>query len=378
MSGKKMQERPQISFTEEQDMLLDVAAKFSRDKSPMDVVRKTIAADENFSDALWQEISEMGWPGLAIDEKCGGSGLSLAEAVAVIEPMGRALLTAPLASTWIAAEAIKQAGSQLQQETFLKRIAAGEQVALALYESEGDWTLDHIDCTASAEGEALILSGSKNFVTDAQTAAMMLVSVRVDGQPRLLILDKEQIAQARCERETIIDQTRRSFRVNLDGVKASADNLLAADKTKATFHQIDLTANLLLAAEMCGGIAATLDTIIDYLKTRKQFDHYIGSYQSLKHPTVDILLGLDAARSHLYYAASLPLDHPEREAAIRMAKAQACDAFAFAADRAIQFHGGFGFTYDCDAQLFRRRALWCEYQHGDAAHHRRKLADLLF
>jgi alkylation response protein AidB-like acyl-CoA dehydrogenase len=60
-----------------------------------------------------------------------------------------------------------------------------------------------------------------------------------------------------------------------------------------------------------------------------------------------------------------------------MAKALACDALAFASDRAIQFHGGFGFTYDCDAQLFRRRGIWCEAQHGDAAWQRKRLASLI-
>ena len=62
----------------------------------------------------------------------------------------------------------------------------------------------------------------------------------------------------------------------------------------------------------------------------------------------------------------------------RMAKAEAEEAFAFAADRAIQFHGGYGFTYDCDAQLYRRRAIWNAALYGDARYHRRKLADLMF
>ena len=60
-----------------------------------------------------------------------------------------------------------------------------------------------------------------------------------------------------------------------------------------------------------------------------------------------------------------------------MAKAEAADVFAFAADRAIQFHGGFGFTYECDAQLYLRRSLWSQYSFGDAAHHRKRLAGLL-
>jgi len=60
-----------------------------------------------------------------------------------------------------------------------------------------------------------------------------------------------------------------------------------------------------------------------------------------------------------------------------MAKSKAIDAAAFAADRSIQFHGGFGFTYDCDAQLYRRCAIFHASQHGDARYHKQKLAQLL-
>ena len=88
---------------------------------------------------------------------------------------------------------------------------------------------------------------------------------------------------------------------------------------------------------------------------------------------------MEACRSHLYHAATLLAgeDANAIESAIRMAKAQGSEAFAFAGDRAVQFHGGFGFTYDCDAQLFLRRALWCQYQFGDAAYHRALLGPLL-
>ncbi|MBC7637280.1 MAG: acyl-CoA dehydrogenase, partial [Acetobacteraceae bacterium] len=103
----------------------------------------------------------------------------------------------------------------------------------------------------------------------------------------------------------------------------------------------------------------------------------IGSYQSLKHACADILVGLERSRSHLYHAPTLCAGNEAPEIALRMAKAEATDVFAYAGDRAVQFHGGFGFTWECDAQLFLRRAMWLQYWHGDAAHHRRKLADLL-
>ena len=139
---------------------------------------------------------------------------------------------------------------------------------------------------------------------------------------------------------------------------------------------------------MAGGLAGVLNVIVDYLNTRKQFDRLIGSYQALKHPTAEILLSLEAARSHVYHAATLSNfgsnsgsnsgeSGQKFEIALRMAKAHSSEAFAYAGDRAVQFHGGFGFTYECDAQLYLRRALWCQYQYGDERYHRQKLAPLL-
>jgi len=99
----------------------------------------------------------------------------------------------------------------------------------------------------------------------------------------------------------------------------------------------------------------------------------------LKHPTVDILIGLEASRSHVYHAAtSFDKDQGDsRRLAVRMAKAVSSEGMAFAGDRAIQFHGGFGFTYECDAQLYLRRALWSQQQFGDEVHQRTLLAPLI-
>ena len=96
---------------------------------------------------------------------------------------------------------------------------------------------------------------------------------------------------------------------------------------------------------------------------------------------VDIRTGVDAARSFVYHAATLVGGESlgrEAEIACRMAKAQATETLAYAGDRAVQFHGGMGFTWECDAQLYIRRAQWSQQQFGDAQHHRKRLAALLF
>lgn len=369
--------RPTIVFSDEQEQLLDVAANFCRDRFPLDRVRARIAAAEDFDRAVWGEMASLGWLGVAVPEEFGGSGLGLAEVVTIVEPMGQYLAGTPLLSTTLAAQALIAGGTEAQKNEWLPKICEGAIGTLALTEPSGDWNLENLACTAQRSGDKLALSGTKTFATDAASADLCIASVALDGKPALILLDRATLASARIGREIVIDETRRSYRLTLDGVVVPASCLLDPAKARDCLAHLDRAACLLLSAEMCGGASGVIDVLVEYLKTRKQFERYIGSYQALKHPTVDALLAMEAARSHLYYAAGVFGEGKEGEIAVRMAKAQASDALAFASDRAIQFHGGFGFTYDCDAQLYRRRGLWCEYQHGDAAYHRRRLADLL-
>jgi len=369
--------RPAINFSDEQAQLLDVATGFAQDKFPLNRARARIAAKEDFDAAVWKEMTSLGWLGVAVPEDFGGSSLSLAEVVTIVEPLGRVLAGAPLVSTTLTAQTLLKAGTGAQKGKWLPKICEGAIGTLALVEPHGDWNLEHLTATAEREGDMLILTGTKTFVTDAASADLAIVSVSLDEAPALVLLDRQALDCAKIEREIVIDETRRSYRVTLGDISVSRECLLDPSQTVAALKYIDEAACLLLAAEICGGASGVLETTVNYLKTRKQFDHLIGSYQALKHPTVDALMAIDAARSHLYYAAGVFGDDGEREIAVRMAKALASDALAFASDRAIQFHGGFGFTYDCDAQLYRRRGIWCESQCGDAAYQRKRLASLI-
>jgi len=184
----------------------------------------------------------------------------------------------------------------------------------------------------------------------------------------------------------VLDETRRSYTVVLDGVSITPEQLITGSAAQRALIATERAAWLLHSADACGGTSATIDLVVEYLTTRTQFGRKIGSYQALKHPTVDMLTGYERVRSHLYHAASLHSagvasaevqTAQNAEVALRMAKAESGEAYNFAADRAIQFHGGFGFTYECDAQLYLRRALWLNYQFGDTPQHRAVLQDLL-
>lgn len=366
-----------LSFSEEQAMLLDVATEFCRDQSPISAVREQLETEAGYDQALWAQMANLGWTGITAPEALGGSGLGVGALVPVLERMGRAMLGTPLISTTLAVQLLLRAGNTEQTERLLPDIIAGAPATIALLEN-GDWGSEAIT-VAVDEGNRL--SGVKRHVADAAAATLFVVSVLSRGKPALAIVRADQLAGDALRHHTLIDQTKRSADVDFGGVQVDAANLIEGEAVTAALRDIRLIGALLVAAEATGSAGACLDTIVDYLNTRTQFGKLIGSYQALKHPSVQILLGVDSAKSFIYHAATLVSDaalDADAEAACRMAKAQATEILCYAGDRAVQFHGGMGFTYECDAQLYIRRAQWSQQQFGDAQHHRKRLAALLF
>jgi acyl-CoA dehydrogenase len=374
-----------ISFNDEQAMLLDSAVSFCRERSPVATVRQLMNTEHGFDQGLWSEIAQLGWNGIAIPERFGGSGLTLGHTALIAEPMGRHLLATPFSSTQLAIQGLLAGASDTQQAHWLPRLADGGLASVALFEDDGDWDLSRPLASARMVGPQATLQGTKTLVTDAAVADLLLVSVRLDGAPALAVLPTAGLAAGALQRETVIDETRRSYRLSLDGISLPAEALITGDAALAALQAIQQAGLLLASAEAAGGIAGVLDVVVDYLNTRTTFGRKIGSYQGLKHPAAEMLIGLERARSHVAHAATLLAD-PANSAdsvdeallALRMAKAEAADSFVFAGDRAVQFHGGFGFTWDCNAQLYLRRALWLQPWFGDAAHQRQQLADALW
>jgi alkylation response protein AidB-like acyl-CoA dehydrogenase len=368
-----------MNFSDEQAMILEGARDFCRDKSPVPAVRALLASDTGYDATVWQEMIDLGWLGIAIEEAFGGSEMGIGSVVPLAESMGRSLLSTPFFSTTLAAQALSRAGNAAQKDAWFPKLAQGTIATTALLEGE-DWGDENIACQAISDGDHVTLQGGKWFVTDALVAELFVVLVKASGEPALALVTRNQLDEAAIRPHRLIDETKRAARVDFSGVVIDSGALLSGEHIPATVRDLKLIGALLAAAEATGSSAACLDTVVEYLKTRKQFGKLIGSYQALKHPTVDILCAMDSARSHIYHAASVVGDGPlgqDAEIACRMAKAQATDALSYAGDRAVQFHGGMGFTYECDAQLYIRRAQWTQQHFGDAYHHRKRLAGLL-
>ena len=367
-----------IALSDEQAMLLDAASSFCREQSPSLTVRGLLGSETGFDPAVWQAMVQMGWPGLAVPEALGGSGLPLACGAVIAEPMGRQLLATPFTSTQLFVAGLLAGGTAEQQAHWLPAICKGRIGSVALFEDDGDWDLARPQAQARRAAAGYTLHGHKCLVTDAGAADALLVSVALDGAPALVLLDATALPRQQLQRETVIDETRRSWRLTLDGLAVAGDAIITGPAATRALAAVHDTALLLASAEAAGGLAGALAVMVDYLNTRSAFGRKIGSYQALKHGCAELLCTLERARSHVHHAATLMAEGSDAEIALRMAKAEAGDGFVQAGDRAVQFHGGFGFTWDCDAQLYLRRALWLQPWFGDAGHQRQCLADRLW
>ena len=366
-----------IGFSETQNDLREVATGFCADVSPVSKVRDLIADGAGHDPSVWQQMVELGWLGIAVPEAQGGVGLDLGDVVPVVEQMGRRLMAGPYVDTILALRVLTGFAPQALNEQWVPELLAGKHAAIALTDPGGGYDPRAAGVSGSVDGDSIILSGRKILVTDGPEAACLLVSFRLNDEVRLGFLPVDNLAEGHFRRETVIDETRRSFEVDLDAASLPLVNVLDAQTSLQALKALHLEGALLAAAEMVGGSQACIDYTVDYLKTRTQFGKVIGSYQALKHPMVDAYAEYEKARSHLYSAAWVAGEQGKAEIAIRMAKAQAGKAMSFVADRSIQFHGGFGFTYDCDAQLYRRRAFWSGTRFGDGRYHKRALAKLM-
>jgi alkylation response protein AidB-like acyl-CoA dehydrogenase len=369
----------EIEYSEEEALLARSAAELLAARSDFADVRRNLARESGYDPALYRELAELGWLGVAVPEAYGGAGMRPGALVSLAEPMGRHLFASPFLATTLAAQALLAAGGEAHKQRWLPALVRGQALgSVALSEPSGSYELDALRAEARPAQGGFVLSGVKTFALDAQHADFAIVAVRLHGRPALLLVPAAALA-GRMRRELLVDETRRSARIALDGVRVDGDALLDGGDPEQALRHVQRCAWLLLAADMAGGAEGVLQLTVEYLRTRKQFGKAIGSYQALKHPMVDVMIAIEQGRSLLYHAATaFERKDPEREIALRMAKAQLGETYAYAADRAIQFHGAIGFTYECHAQLFLRRAQWLLHAFGDSLHHRRKLAELLW
>ena len=362
-----------------QQLLQQSAREFFARECPLERARALMATDTAFDEKLWQGMADQGWTGLLIPEEFGGLGLGLVELAVVAEEMGRACLPGPFVSTLWAAALIERAGSEGQRAQYLEKIASGEcKATVALLEETADWNPAAVTLRAEKNGKGYSLTGRKEFVTDAAVADLILVVAR--GEEGLVFLPVEKGASGLTITATPgIDATRKLYALDFDNVVVAETEALAFNpRTSEALEAATDVAMVALCAELTGGMQWTLNTAVEYAKTRLQFGKPIGVYQAVQHRCADMYLWMESSRSAAYYAAwAVTENDPSAKIAVSMAKAYCSDAGREVGNNGIQVHGGIGFTWEHNLHLYYKRAKGAEIMFGDASYHREKLAQLV-
>jgi alkylation response protein AidB-like acyl-CoA dehydrogenase len=370
-----------FGFSEEQELLRAEVRRFLDQNCPLETVRKIAETPEGYDRALWARMAELGWVGLTLPDAHGGVGLGWVDLVVVLEETGRTLFPSPLVATVLAAEAVERDGSPDQCASWLPQLADGSVIGtVALLEADDHLAPDGIALAGKRDGSATVLNGEKLFVPEAQAADVFVVAFRSepgDDGLSLALVEKGAPGLA-IEPLPTMDTTRRQGRLRFDGVRVDDASLLgeAGAAWPAIQALLDRGA-VATTAEMVGAASGALDLTVGYAKQRVQFGEPIGRFQGVKHPLAEMYVDVESFRSLLYYAA-WALDQKPEDASLAAsrAKAYASEAFARIGIDSIGLHGGIGYTWEYDAQLYLKRAKASRPAFGDADHHYERVATL--
>ena len=366
----------QFTFSDEQAEFRSILRRYLADKSPASEVRRLMETSMGWERANWQKLNqELGLTAVHIPEAYGGQGFGFVELGIVLDEMGRALLCAPyFATAALATTAILNAGSEAEKRRLLPPIAAGDIVAtLAFTEENGRWDSAGVTMTATPSGGKYRLDGTKSFVLDGHAADLIVVLARAPGSTGEAGLSLFAVAgdAKGLERQALqtIDQTRKLAHLRFQSVEAEL--LGEAGKAAAAMAKTLTQAAVCLANEMVGGAERLREDALNYAMMRMQFGRPIASFQAIKHKCADMLADVELAKAAAYYAAAAAAeDDPDLPAIAALAKASASEAYMQTAIHAVQMHGGIGFTWDNDTQLWFKRAKSSEVFLGDPSYHR--------
>jgi len=360
-----------FDLTDEQQAIKATARDFLAARYKSERIRELAQSEHGFEQSDWEEMTELGWPGLALPEEWGGQGLGIVELAVLFEELGYALAPSPIFSNTIAGLALALCGSDEQRERWLRPLAAGEvRGTPALWDAGTPASPGGFEMEARAEGDCVVLDGEKVLVMDAASADFFLVATS-DGRRHVVERATDGVTVAA---EPSIDLTRRLHSVRFDGVRVAAADTLPAEAPD--YLPVFFRLCVALAAESTGIAQRALEMAVSYAKDRKQFGRPIGSYQAVSHRCAQMLLETENSRSVVYGAAWAADAEPESlPLAASMAKAYASDAGWRVPDASIQVHGGIGFTWEHDLHFFLKRGKANAAMFGDARWHRDRVAE---
>ena len=345
-------------LSSEQEALQDSIQRSALRACPPERRRAQLDAQTDFDKSVWDALMEVGVGGLLIPEAHGGAGLGLEDAALAFETLGQTATPGPFWGHVLAGWALAQSDDEALKAKWLARLAGGEAVGAVALEG---WTPDAWRLE-SHDGK---VSGQIALAPGADQADVLVIGV-TGG---LAVVEKGP--EVAVEMISGSDLTRRLWRVTLSNAPAT---LIASNSLGQRLVDAAL---VLIAADALGGAEQCLTLSVDYAKQREQFGVIIGRFQALKHQLANMALEVEPGRALVWYAAyAWDLDLPDSSRVAAHAKAHLADRFVSVARGSVQAHGGIGYTWDYDLQIWFRRSMFDRAFLGSPSVHRERAAAL--
>jgi alkylation response protein AidB-like acyl-CoA dehydrogenase len=308
-----------MSYTDEQDLFRRSVRGFVADRVTPERLAEIADGDEGWDPALWKEAMSLGLTAITVAEEHGGAGLGFVEEAIAAEELGRGVFPGPWLGSVILAQPALEADPAL-----LRAVAGGDRIAT--------------------------LVGLTPYAVDAMAADLFVVAT----ERGLVVAEPDDVEVSPLP---TIDGTRRLAEVALKGPPAAT--LADPEGQKAVLDRTRTRALAALAAEALGVTSGALEMATTYAKERDQFGKKIGQFQAVSHQIADTFMDAELARSlALWAAGAIEAGEAAAGLAAAAAKAYAAEAAVRATERAIQVHGGVGFTWEHPLHRFYKRALW--------------------
>ena len=335
-----------FGLSEEQQSLENSIKRYLEDNASLDTIKAVAGGDKETAEKVHQGLIDLGISSLLVPEKYGGLELDMLFASVVSGALGSGTAPVPFTGTYVMAPlALSLAGSEVQKEYWLPKIAGGERIiGIGLSEFVGA----REDTAISFSNDTL--SGRALFIIDGKNADAFILS---DKAGQLFIIDADDSGLTKIELTTV-DKTRESIELVLNKVKA--ETLPGSEKNQDVINKVIDAGRLMLSADSLGASQVMLDKAVAYSLERKQFGRQIGSFQAVKHMCAEMAAELEPCHAMVWHTAHC-FDHIPEEARLMAChtKAHVSEVGKQVSRTAIEVHGGMGFTEELGLHYWFKR-----------------------
>lgn len=361
----------QFLLTEEQQMLKDMVSKFAEERIGPQASENE--RNHRFPKEVIEEAGELGLMGIAYPMEYGGAGMDYVSYFLAIEEISRWCASTGViisAHSSLCCDPIYRFGTEEQKQKYLPDLLSGKKIgSFSLTESSAGSDSSNTKTVARKDGNKWVINGSKLFATNGAEADVFILIARSGEDKHNLsafIVEKDMPGYkiGKLEKKLGI-RSSSTAEIILEDVVVPEENLLGELGKGFKLAMVTLDGGRLGIASQALGIArAAIEDAIKYSRERVQFDHPIANFQAIQWMIADMWVEYESALL-LTWRASVMKDKKmnySREAA--MAKLKASEVATFCANKAIQIHGGYGYTEDFNVERYYRDAKITELYEG--------------